>query len=146
VTDDEKLVIEAACIRLQQRYGTLADRQDPKFAELFIKDATIILPEYPPFAGLDLIMAGQAQWKASGTFMRHICTNFTIDVKSADHATGICYLTVLSYDTAPSGEPLPPSKPPSFGEFHDQFVKIGGTWLFQSRTLRRYFRGFGQPA
>ena len=63
MTDDERLKIEAACIRLQQRYGTLADRQDPKFAELFVPDASITLPEYPPFAGLDTIMAGQAQWR-----------------------------------------------------------------------------------
>ncbi len=145
MTEDEKLAIEAACIRLQQRYGTLADRQDPKFAELFIKDATITLPEYPPFCGLDLIMAGQKQWSESGTFMRHICTNFTIDVKSANHATGICYLTVLSYDTTPE-DPIPPSKPPSFGEFHDHFVKVGGTWYFQSRTLLRFFRGFSPNA
>jgi hypothetical protein len=143
MTEDEKLSIEAACIRLQQRYGTLADRQDPKFAELFIKDATITLPEYPPFSGLDAIMAGQKQWRESGTFMRHICTNFTIDVKSANHATGICYLMVLSYDATPK-EPLPQSKAPSFGEFHDQFVKVGGTWLFQSRTLHRFFRGMAQ--
>lgn len=145
MTEDEKLAIEAACIRLQQRYGTLADRQDPKFAELFIKDATITLPEYPPFAGIDAIMAGQKQWRESGTFMRHICTNFTIDVKSAIHATGLCYLTVLSYDTMPK-EPLPQSKPPSFGEFHDHFVKVSGTWYFQSRTLHRYFRGFAPSA
>jgi hypothetical protein len=145
MTEQEKINIEAACIRLQQRYGTLADRQDPKFAELFIKEATITLPEYPPFAGLDAIMAGQAQWRSSGTFMRHICTNFTIDVQSATHAAGICYLTVLSYDTAPT-EPLPQSKPPSFGEFHDHFVNVGGTWYFQSRTLHRYFRGFAASA
>jgi hypothetical protein len=146
MTEDEKLAIEASCTRLQQRYGTLADRQDPKFAELFIKDATITLPEYPPFSGLDKIMDGQRQWRESGTFMRHVVTNHAIEVQSPTHATGICYLMVLSYDTAPRGEPLPMSKPPSFGEFHDHFVKIGGTWLFQSRGLHRYFRGFAQPA
>jgi hypothetical protein len=144
MTEDEKLAIETACIRLQQRYGTLADRQDPKFAELFVKDCTITLPEYPPFSGLDKIMDGQRQWRESGTFMRHVVTNHTIEVQSATHATGICYLMVLSYDTTPKGEPLPMSKPPSFGEFHDQFVKAGGAWLFQSRTLHRYFRGFAQ--
>jgi hypothetical protein len=146
MTDDEKLAIEAACIRLQQRYGTLADRQDPKFAELFTTDCTITLPEYPPFSGLDRIMAGQRQWRESGTFMRHIVTNHAIEVASATEATGICYLMVLSYDAAPGGEPLPMSKPPTFGEFHDDFVKAGSVWLFRSRTLNRYFRGFAQPA
>jgi SnoaL-like domain len=145
--DDEKLMIEAACIRLQQRYGTLADRQDPKFAELFMPDASITLPGLPPFAGLDKIMDGQRQWRESGIFMRHIVTNHAIEVHSAAHATGICYLTVLSADALPSeAEPLAPAKPPTFGEFHDQFVKAGGTWLFQSRTLRRFFRGFAAPA
>ncbi len=145
MTDDERLQIESACIRLQQRYGTLADRQDPKFAELFVKDAVITLPEYPPFAGLDLIMGGQKQWRESGTFMRHICTNFTIEVESPERATGIAYLMVLSYDHEPK-EPLPASKPPTFGEFRDVFVKSGGRWLFKSRTLHRYFRGLGQSA
>ena len=138
---DEKLAIEAACIRLQQRYGTLADRQDPSFAELFVKNATITIPDYPPFTGIDAIMAGQKQWRESGIFMRHICTNFTVDVKSASHATGLCYMIVLSYERTPE-EPLPQSKPPSFGEFHDDFVKLGNAWYFQSRTLHRFFRGF----
>ncbi|MEJ0024708.1 MAG: nuclear transport factor 2 family protein [Rhizomicrobium sp.] len=143
MTEDEKLKIEAACIRLQTRYGTLADRQDPKFADLFIKDATITLPEYPPFAGLDAIMQGQADWKASGVVMRHIVTNCTIEVKSASHATGICYLTVLAHDRPlPPGTPLPAPRV-TFGEFHDHFVKVGGAWLIQSRRLHRMFRGFG---
>jgi hypothetical protein len=147
MTEDDKLAIEAACIRLQQRYGTLADRQDPKFAELFAPDATITLPGLAPFAGLDKIMDGQRQWRESGIFMRHIVTNHAIEVHSAMQATGLCYLTVLSADQAPSGaEPLPPSRPPTFGEFHDQFVKLDGVWQFQSRTLHRFFRGFAASA
>jgi SnoaL-like domain len=140
MSEDETLAIEAACIRLQQRYGTLADRQDPRFAELFAVDASITLPGLPPFTGLGAIIEGQRQWRDSGIFMRHIVTNHTIDVQSATAATGLCYLMVLSCDTAPQGEP--PAKPPSFGEFQDQFVKSGGAWRFQSRTLHRFFRGF----
>ncbi len=34
-----------------------------------------------------------------------------------------------------------PSMPISLGEFHDSFVKIGERWLFQSRALKRIFRG-----
>jgi hypothetical protein len=147
MTEDDTLTIEAACIRLQQRYGTLADRQDPKFAELFAPDAIITLPGLAPFAGLDRIMDGQRQWRKSGIFMRHIVTNHAIEVHSPTQATGICYLTVLSGEKAPSGaEPLPPSKPPTFGEFYDQFAKIEGVWLFQNRRLQRFFRGFSAPA
>ncbi len=73
--EDEKPTIERAGSRLQTRYGTPADRQDPKFTELFAKDATTTLPEYPPFAGLDAIKKGQADWKASGVAMRHIVTS-----------------------------------------------------------------------
>jgi SnoaL-like domain len=142
VSEDEELSIEAACIRLQQRYGTLADRQDPKFSSLFTTDATITLPGYPPFVGLDGIVEGQNKWRESGVFMRHIVTNCTVDVHDAAYATGICYLMVLIYDTFPQGEP--PSKPPSFGEFHDEFVRAGGSWRFRSRTLHRLFRGFAQ--
>jgi len=142
MTPDEQIRIEAACTRLQQRYGTLADRQDPKFRELFAPDASIKLPEYSPFAGLDAIMEGQAQWRASGVLMRHVVTNSTFDVLDEHRATGICYLMVFYGGPQPPdiGE-VYPTMPISLGEFHDRFVKIGERWLFQSRELKRIFRG-----
>jgi hypothetical protein len=137
----ETTEIEAACIRLQQRYGTLADRQHPAFAELFMPDAVITLPGSPPFAGLDAIMAGQAQWKQSGVVMRHVCTNFTVDVAGEDRAEGLCYLMVFRAEPGP-GETAPfVSTPASIGEYHDVFVRQDGGWRFQSRTLRWIFRG-----
>lgn len=145
MTEDDELKIEAACIRLQRRYGTLADRQDPKFRELFTEDASITLPGYPPFAGLKAIMAGQAEWRESGIVMRHICTNFTIEVIDDSHADGITYLTVYRHEPMAEPPAEPPSLPVSVGEFHDTFLKQGGKWLFKSRVLRRVFRGFAQP-
>ena len=142
MTEDDNIAAEASCVRLQQRYGTLADRLDPSFRELFAEDATITLPEYPPFAGLEAIMAGQTQWRASGTLMRHICTNFTVDVVDGEHASGICYLVVFYGGVqAPEIGEVAPTWPISVGEFHDQFVKLEGKWVFQSRVLRRIFRG-----
>jgi len=138
---ENEAAVEAACIRLQQRYGTLADRQDPKFRALFSPDAVITLPDYPPFAGLGAIMQGQADWKTSGAVMHHICTNHTIDVAGADRAMGICYLMVFRA-TEPSlaaGSPYPIG-PISVGEFHDEFVRVEGRWLFKSRTLHWRFR------
>jgi hypothetical protein len=146
VTEDEIASIEAACTRLQQRYGTLADRQDPKFRDLFTPDVVITLPEYPPFTGIEGVMAGQKQWKETGILMRHICTNFTIEVIDAENAEGLCYLMVL-YGGVPAdlNKETVPQMPASIGEFHDRFVRFNGSWRFRSRTLRRIFRGT-QPA
>jgi hypothetical protein len=142
MTPEELTAIEAACIRLQQRYGTLADRQAPAFRELFAPDATITLPDTPPFLGLDAILAGQAQWRESGILMRHVCTNFVIDVLDQSHATGICYLMVFyGGPQAADASEVVPTLPILLGEYHDRFVKIGETWLFQSRALKRIFRG-----
>ena len=142
MTFEERLAIEQECMRLQRRYGTLADRQDPKFRELFAQDAVITLPEYPPFAGVDAIMDGQAQWRSSGILMRHVCSNFTIEVEDADHATGICYLMVFYGGVQEaSAREVTPSMPISLGEFHDRFVRRGDRWLIQSRVLHRIFRG-----
>jgi hypothetical protein len=142
MTEEQQTAIEAACIRLQQRYGTLADRQDPKFRELFADDAAITLPEYPTFSGLDAIMTGQAEWRKTGILMRHVCTNFTIDVKDAAHAEGLCYLMVFYGGVqASDATEVVPTTPISLGEFQDRFVNQDGRWLFQSRTLRRIFRG-----
>ncbi len=144
MTDDERMAIEASCIRLQQRYGTLADRQDPAFGDLFAEDAAITLPEHPPFSGLEAIMAGQAAWKAGGILMRHVCTNFAIEVVDEAHATGICYLMVFYGGPQDAGATeVTPILPVSIGEFHDQFAKIGGRWVFKTRALRRVFRGTG---
>jgi hypothetical protein len=142
MTPEEHSRIEAACIRLQQRYGTLADRQDPKFRDLFATDAVITLPDHPPFAGVAAIMEGQAQWRESGILMRHVCTNFTIAVVNDRTATGICYLMVFyggEHDPA-RGEAVP-TVPISLAEYHDRFIKTDGVWVFQSRTLKRIFRG-----
>jgi SnoaL-like domain len=142
MTPEDAIRIEAACTRLQTRYGTLADRQDPKFRELFAADATITLPEHPTFAGLDAIMAGQAQWRESGILMRHVVTNSAIDVIDAQNATGICYLMVFyGGEHDPEKGETRPTVPISLGEYHDRFVKIGETWLFKSRVLKRVFRG-----
>jgi hypothetical protein len=142
MTQDEQTEIESACIRLQQRYGTLADRQDPKFRELFAPDAVITLPEYPPFAGIETIMAGQAQWRETSILMRHVCTNFTIEVADNQRASGICYLMVFYGGTQPKdAREVVPTVPISLGEFHDEFVKLNGKWLFKSRILHRIFRG-----
>lgn len=142
MTAEEQAAIEAACIRLQQRYGTLADRQDPKFRDLFAPDAVITLPGYPPFAGLAAIMQGQADWKASGVVMHHICTNFTVDVADADHASGLCYLMVFRAEpSSPPAGPLFAAGAVSVGEFHDSFVRRDGRWLIESRTLHWKFRG-----
>ena len=142
VTPEDAIRIEQACTRLQTRYGTLADRQDPKFRELFAPDASITLPEYPTFTGLDAIMDGQTQWRASGILMRHVVTNSAIDVIDERNATGICYLMVF-YGGAhdPEEGEVRPTVPISLGEFHDRFVKIGEAWLFKSRVLKRVFRG-----
>lgn len=140
MNSEDIAAIEAACIRLQQRYGTLADRQDPAFRELFTPDAVITLPDLPPFAGLEAILAGQAQWKASGAVMRHLCTNFTVEVESRDRATGLCYLTSFRADP-PAGERPPYAwAAPAIGEYHDVFTRVGGRWLFKSRTLSWVFR------
>jgi hypothetical protein len=142
VTDDERLAIESSCIRLQQRFGTLADRQDPALRELFAEDCNITIPGYPPFIGVEAIMRGQADWKAGGILMRHICTNFTVDVVDSRHATGICYLVVFYGGPQPRGATeVTPTTPISVGEYHDQFTKIGARWLFKDRVLHRVFRG-----
>jgi hypothetical protein len=104
----------------------------------------IELPSYPPFSGIETIMAGQAEWKASGIVMRHVCTNFIIDVTDAEHAMGLCYLMVFRHEPLPTpSAEAQPSLPLSLGEFHDTFVKHAGRWLFQKRKLVPVFRGFG---
>lgn len=147
MTPQERALAEHECMRLQALYCQRADKADIEgFVSLFTPDASIAVPEHPPFSGHDAIRASIRALAATGIAFRHIVTNAVIEVRSDDRATGACYLTVFN-STAPAGEDgwRPMNLPSTVGEYDDEFVRTQQGWRFRSRVLTRVFRRIDDP-
>ena len=142
MTPNDRLLAEAACFRLQQLYCITADRCDIEgFVALFAPDASITVPEHPPFTGHDAIRAAMQALADSGVTNRHIATNCVIDVQDETNASGLCYLTVYASTAAADADGFRPLElPTTVGEYQDRFEATTNGWRFKSRTLTRVFR------
>lgn len=147
MTDEEAMLIEHACSRLQARYCILADRGDVEgFTALFTPDASITVPDAPSFCGQAAIGASMRMLASLGVTMRHLMTNSVVEVTGPDSAVGVCYLTVFNSAEPPDAGGCRPSDIPStVGEYADEFRRTQGGWRFSSRTLKRVFRRADDP-
>lgn len=142
MTPQERLLAEAACIRLQHLYCIAADRCDVEaFVALFAPTASITVPEHPAFVGHDAIRAAMQALVDTGITNRHITTNSVITVESAAKASGVCYLTVYASAAPADAQGFRPLElPGTVGEYEDQFEASADGWRFTSRKLTRVFR------
>lgn len=142
MTEIERLLIEQACTRLQTLYCIHADNCDiDAFTDLFSKDGSVAVPEYPAFVGHVAIRASMQGLADLGVTMRHVMSNNLIDVKSDDYATGICYLTAYgSSAPADASGSRPMEQPGTIGHYKDEFIRTAQGWRFKSRVLTRVLR------
>lgn len=142
MTPQERLLAEAACIRLQHRYCITADRCDVEgFTALFLPDGEITVPEHSAFVGHDAIRAAMQALADTQITNRHVTTNSVIDVINSTSARGQCYLTVYASMAAPDATGVRPlTTPTTMGEYDDTFEQHAGAWRFKSRKLTRIFR------
>jgi len=147
MTPLDRMLAEQACQKLQMQYGVFADRGDVDgFVGLFAPDASITVPEHPPFAGHDAIRASIQALAATGLTMRHVITNPVIEVTDPFNATGVCYLTVFNSAAEADGSGTRPlALPTTVGEYADTFVQLADGWRFRSRVLTRVFRRIDDP-
>lgn len=142
MTPEQRLLIEHACEKLQKLYGIYADQLDEeRFADLFVDDAWIKVPEQPPFRGRVAIAAGIKQMRALGLLYRHVMTNNVVNAIDERAAEGLCYLMAFnSAAPADANGARPMEMATTLGEYKDAFVKTAHGWRFQSRELRRLMR------
>jgi hypothetical protein len=142
MTPLERMVIEHECGKLQKLYGIYADQlEDELFADLFAPDASITVPEQPPFQGRDKLKEGIQQMRALGLVYRHVMTNNVVNVIDENRAEGVCYLMAFNSAATPDasgGRPM--EAPTTLGEYKDTFRRTEKGWRFQSRVLRRVMR------
>jgi ketosteroid isomerase-like protein len=141
----------AAIEQLLMRYAAALNTRDADtYVSLFTPDAQFELrraidepPFLGPFKGRDAL---RKQWfpegpgpvDASGRRafgpMRHVTTNYEIDVRGDTATVRAFFIEVVS-----NGPNIPPgSKPPTIhamGRYEDELVKQGGQWLFSKRVV-----------
>lgn len=138
----ERLLAERECEKLQVRYALTADRGDAEgFTALFAPDASIVIPEYPPFTGHAAIHASLVGLARLGVTMRHVIVNQHVDATAPEAAEGICYLIVFDDPGAADANGHWAVRPPStIGEYRDRFVRTAEGWRFAERRLTRVFK------
>jgi hypothetical protein len=141
LSDLDVLVIERACERLINEFFEAIDlRNEAHLDNLFTEDATYARPIAP-----DTIVSGRDtirkafEARPGGRVMRHTCSNVRITVESAERATGVHRVVLITGPDQP-----PPDLQFGYqadarqlvGEFADVFVKTPQGWRFQSRRGR----------
>jgi hypothetical protein len=138
MNDIERLLIADACRDLICRYAYLNDeREFDALADLFTSEAVFCRPSAPetPIIGRDAILKSfKARPADVATF--HVCSDFLIDVRDAEHASARSRILLLSGVRPAAGViPDPPSvKPPLPGTFRDEMVLTAHGWKFQKRV------------
>jgi len=137
----EVLVIERACERLINEFFEAIDlRNEAHLDVLFTEDATYARPITP-----DTIVSGRDairksfEGRPAGRVTRHICSNVRITVETAERATGIHRVMLISGPDQPPPDAQFGYKADArqlIGEFSDVFVKTPQGWRFQSRRGR----------
>lgn len=141
-------------IRIEQllmRYAAALNTGDADtYVSLFTPDAELELrraidepPFLGPFKGREALRRqwfpeGSAAADASGRRpfgpMRHVTTNYEIDVRGDAATVRAFFIEVVS-----NGPNIPPgTKPPTIhamGRYEDELVKQGGQWLFSKRVV-----------
>jgi ketosteroid isomerase-like protein len=134
--------------KLLMRYAAAYNTGDADtYVGLFTEDASFALlrnvgeaPFAGPFVGREAI---RKQWFPDGASadagrkfgpMRHVTTNYEIDVSGDSATVRAFFMEVVS-----NGENIPPgSKPPTIhamGRYEDELRKVDGEWLFSKRTV-----------
>lgn len=141
-------------VRIEQllmRYAAALNTRDADtYVSLFTPDATFELrraieepPFLGPFKGREALRkqwfpegAGAADASGRRPFgpMRHVTTNYEIDVRGETATVRAFFIEVVS-----NGPNIPPgSKPPTIhamGRYEDELVKQDGQWLFARRVV-----------
>lgn len=130
--DVQELIAREEIRELVAGYAQLADggRFDA-LLDLFADDATLEPGELPAVAGREALRAffagtGRDLVAATGRpLVRHHVSNLRIALTGPDAATGTCYFFVVTE-----------RGPDHWGRYRDRYVRTGGRWRFQQRTVR----------
>lgn len=131
--------IRAECTELSIAYARCVDFRDYEaFVELFAEDGE--LDTGVPLIGKAAIRKAMNR-RPDELKSRHVLSNIFIDVRDADQARGISYLTLYRHIGPESltGKPIEFDGPAAIGHYEDQFVRTAQGFRFKRRRLQITF-------
>ena len=140
VDEDERRRIERECREIMVRMGHHLDSgRFEEFVDYFTADAEW-RRRGKQLKGREAILA-QLHKRSPTLILRHVFTNFVVDVHDMDHAHCQAYMLGFRYD---SGEVA--STPPPFRDanralwiYHDDLVRTEAGWKVSRRSAERIF-------
>ena len=138
VDDEERRHIERECREIMVRMGHCLDTMRFKeFVDYFTDDAEW-RRRGRDLKGREAILA-QVRRRSPTLILRHVFTNFMVDVRDRDHAHCQAYMLGFRYD---SGEKS--TNPPPFRDadralwiYHDDLVRTEAGWKVARRSAER---------
>ncbi len=140
VDDEERRRIERECREIMVRMGQHLDSgRFEEFVDFFTDDARW-RRRGKELKGRDAILA-QVRKRSPTLILRHVFTNFVVDVHDGNHAHCQAYMLGFRYD---NGKVV--SSPPPFRDanralwiYHDDLVRTEAGWKVARRSAERIF-------
>lgn len=140
MTAGETLQIEHACAKLAIRYANCLDHfDDDGVLGLFAPDAVWNHSTQGALRGHDAMRAFLLT-RDRGSLVRHVASNFEVEVLGPTSAKGRSYWTAFLAPNHPPGAMAIGTTPYSIGEYADEYVYLDGRWYFSVRTMTHLFR------
>jgi SnoaL-like domain len=146
----DELLLWHALSSLEARYWHDVDFNYGRRADEFYRPDGVMVVGHNRFEGRDKIREFY-QWRerqavtavSSVKTMRHLISNLVVEASGEGRAN---VLGVISFYGAAAKPPVSQSKPPMLiADLINECVREGGTWQFQSHTLRPVFMSDEAP-
>ena len=138
--DQERMSIEAACLRLVVAYCHYVDHGEAsKIADLFTQDGIWEAPEITVAGNQNIRDFFHALEQDKTRMSRHLCTNFQLNEISADKAMGVVYVTLYRHQGEEGRSTSPLVGPAAVGEYRDHFVRTPDGWRIKHRVAMADF-------
>jgi hypothetical protein len=140
----DKLLAIHGCTALMHEYGYRFDHgAGVAVAELFVDDGEWTSPAVTCRGRDELIAFFRLRDELTERITRHVVTNVTVDVQSADRATARS-IAVEFRGVRGSDGLTTETRPAVIGDYEDEFVQIDGVWKFRRRRVALEFKRAGE--
>ena len=140
----ERLLAEQECIALMHEYGYRFDHGNGVgVADLFTEDGEWLSPVVTCRGRAELVAFFTLRDRMTERVTRHVVTNITVTVRTADEATARSIAIEYRGERGPDGLTVQ-TVPALVGDYEDEFVRVDGAWRFRRRRAVIEFKRAGE--
>lgn len=143
----DRLLAVQDCTGLMHEYGYRFDHGEAvAVADLFTADGEWSSPAVACRGRDELIAFFRQRAELTDRVTRHVVTNITVSVQSADLATARSYAVEFRGTRGDAGDATltGETRPAVIGDYEDEFVRVDGSWKFHRRRVVLEFKRAGE--